>query len=100
VSGRHIFSVKRGTLDVLAGNIWGGFTYDVPVHVESGCTLEGWNVFDPNDLPDPNDPNTWNTPGGNWASSTNNIDGDPNFVTGPLGQLLPQSGCRRPHATD
>jgi predicted outer membrane repeat protein len=60
----------------------------IPVHVENGCTLEGWDPYDATNPLDPNDPD------GPWDSWTNNIWDDPNFVMGPLGDYyLSQIGA-------
>ncbi|MHC4543549.1 MAG: right-handed parallel beta-helix repeat-containing protein, partial [Planctomycetota bacterium] len=69
VSGRYIFSVRNGALDI---GRWMG----IPIYVEDGCTLYGW---------EPNDPNNPLDPYGTWDPNTRNIADDPNFTTGSLG---------------
>ena len=70
VSGRYIFSVRNGVLDIALG---------IPIYVEDGCTLEGWDPYDANNPLDPNDPD------GPWDANLVNIFDDPNFIPGPLG---------------
>jgi parallel beta-helix repeat protein len=50
VSGRYIFSVRSGALDIVR-------FLGIPIYVEDGCTLDGWQPTDPNNPLDPSDPN-------------------------------------------
>ncbi|HEX42021.1 MAG TPA: hypothetical protein ENN81_08170, partial [Phycisphaerales bacterium] len=79
LDGRYIFSVRQGALDIAAG---------MPIWVDPGCTLEGWDPNDPNAPLDPN------RPFDPWDPATRNIWSDPNFVAGPLGDYyLSQIGA-------